>query len=110
MAKKGKKKKSCEKYKMTGRREFNKTERQKRHEKRMARFVERRESGKCYEYKPIPFKEGSKEYNEELKNRQEKNIDLRLPIQKWTSVWRKIDNELTERKMEQKKREMQKTA
>lgn len=58
-------KERCKQYKAEGRRELNKKKKQARHEKRMQRFAERRESGKCYQYD---------------KKRTEKKIKDRVPI------------------------------
>ena len=55
----------CQQYKSEGRRELNKKKKAARHEKRMQRFAERRESGKCYQYD---------------KKRTEKKIKDRVPI------------------------------
>lgn len=67
MAKVGNKnnKERCKQYKAEGRRELNKKKKAARHEKRMQRFAERRESGKCYQYD---------------KKRTEKKIKDRVPI------------------------------
>lgn len=58
-------KERCKQYKAEGRRELNKKKKAARHEKRMQRFAERRESGKCYQYD---------------KKRTEKKIKDRVPI------------------------------
>lgn len=105
MAKPGNKnnKARCEKYKQMGRREINKAEKQKRHQKRMEKFAKRKEEGKCYEYKPNPFKKDSKEYIAEANARARKNIDHKLPMSRFDSVMRKVDNYLLKIKNEEKR-------
>lgn len=69
----------CKGYKSRGQRAINKAIKQKRHEKRMAKFAERKEKAKTYKYEPNPFPNGSSDheiqkmirafaYNEERKN------------------------------------------
>lgn len=96
MARKGNKSNAIkyQRYKNGGRKLINKAEKQKKHEKRMAKFAARKEAGKRYEYAPIPYAKDSKAYREEALVRSEKNVDRRLPLQKWTSIWRKLNNEL----------------
>lgn len=48
----GKHKESCKRYQSEGRREKNKAIKKQKHEKRIARFVKRREEGKCHTYNP----------------------------------------------------------
>ena len=105
MAKQGNKnnKARCEKYKQMGRREINKAEKQKRHQKRMERFAKRKENGKSYQYKPNPFKKDSKEYIAEANARARKNTNHKLPISKFDSIMRKVDNYLLELRNEEKK-------
>lgn len=104
MAKPGKMKKRCEKYKAEGRREKNKILKQERAKKREEKFRKRREEGKTYVYKPNPYKKGTKEYYQERKKRLEKNKETKTPYQKWTSIFRKLQNELAVREKEEKKR------
>lgn len=94
----GRMKKKCERYKNAGTRGINKAEKQKKHEKRIAKFTQRKEEGKCYEYKPNPYnKDGSRkeqfEFRQERRKREAKNVDHRLPLQKLTSMMRLLENE-----------------
>ena len=88
------KKKRFEKYKSSGRREANKIVKQQRDEKRKARFSRRKEEGKAYEYKPIPFEKGSKEYNKEARVRSEKNQSHKTEYQTVTSILQRLQNDL----------------
>lgn len=45
----------CKGYKLRGQRAINKAIKQKRHEKRMAKFAERKEKAKTYKYEPNPY-------------------------------------------------------
>ena len=105
MAKNGKNKKRCERYRLSGHREQNKHLKQERHKKRMERFAKRRGEGKNYEYKPIPYEKGTMEYNREVRERAAKNVDRRTDFQKKTSIMRKLQNELDKKKAAMKARE-----
>lgn len=98
MAKPGKMKKKCEKYRNQGRKETNKELRAKRHEAHMKKFADRREAGKTYEYKPNPYKEGATEYNREVLERAEKNRSKRTEFDKMKSIMRKLQNEINAQK------------
>lgn len=88
MAKKdGRMKAKCEAYRRSGRREINKDLRAKKHLARVEHFAKRKEEGKSYQYKP------TKSWKEK-ERRAKKNVDRRLPIQKWTSLFAKADYEL----------------
>lgn len=107
--KKGRNKKRCEQYKLHGRREINKKLKQERAVKREERFRQRREEGKAYEYKPNPYDKNSKDkkerrkYWKEHRRRSRKNVDRRLPLQKFTSIMRKCQNKLDRQKAEERK-------
>lgn len=88
------KKKRFEKYKSSGRREANKIVKQQRDEKRRARFAKRKEEGKAYEYEPIPYEKGSKDYNREARIRTQKNQSHKTEYQTVTSILQRIQNEL----------------
>jgi hypothetical protein len=92
----GKNKARCQKYKERGRREINKKLKAERNEKRIEKFRKRREEGKTYEYKANPYdkNEDKKKYWRERKRRAEKNVDRRLPLQKWTSEMRLLQNQV----------------
>lgn len=98
MAKPGKMKKKCEKYRNQGRRETNKELRAKRHEKHMKKFADRREAGKTYEYKPNPYKEGTAEYNREVLERADKTRSKRTQFDMMKSIMRKLQNEINAQK------------
>lgn len=96
-------KEKCQAYKNAGRKAINKELKAKRHEKRMAKFAKRREDGKTYEYKPNPFKEGTKKWREENQRRAEKNVDRRIPIQINDSVNSKLKTYLAQQKEMEKR-------
>lgn len=104
MAKNGKNKKRCEKYKQQGRRERNKAIRQEKAKAREEKFRQRREAGKAYEYKPIPYdpqsadKKERKAFYAEQARRAAKNVDRRLPLQRETSIFDKLDREIAKQK------------
>lgn len=110
MAKIGKNKKACERYKQQGRRERNKAIRQQKAQKREEKFRQRREAGKAYEYKPIPYDPESLDKNErkaffaEQTKRAAKNVDRRLPLQRETSIFDKLDREIAKQKAADKLR------
>lgn len=85
-------KERCKRYKQEGRRNTNKLKKQKKHEKRMQKFAKRREEGKTYQYEPIPYKKGSKEYIREQNIRSHKNDTNKTECQIWDSIMRKVQN------------------
>lgn len=90
--------KRCERYKNSGRREENKKIRQARDEKRRAKFAQRREDGKVYNYTPNPYKEGTSEYNKEVLARKEKTVSKKTEWQRIESIMRKLQNEIEKKK------------
>jgi hypothetical protein len=84
----------CENYKKSGQREINKALKQERHKRRMAKFAKRREEGKTYEYKPNPYKKGSRDWHIEREERSRKNVDRRNAVARGDSVFRKMENQL----------------
>ena len=105
MAKPGTNKERCKKYSASGHREANKARRQENSKKRTAKFAQRREDGKAYEYKPNPFNPETqkRKYAEEAKTRAEKNGDRRDDVSKWRSVMRKLNNEIAAEELRDKK-------
>lgn len=87
-------KKRSEKYKSQGRREKNKVIRQQRAEKRQAKLAARQD----YEYKPIPFKEGTNDYNREAELRREKSRSKKTEYQRLRSIFAKLNNEIAKEK------------
>lgn len=71
---------------------------------RETRMKARREAGKSYEYKKNPYAEGSEEYIKEQNARAAKNVNHRLPTARWTSIMRKVDNDLMKAAAEDSKR------
>ena len=71
---------------------------------RETRMKARREAGKSYKYKKNPYTEGSEEYIKEQNTRAAKNINHRLPTARWTSILRKVNNELMKTAAEDSKR------
>lgn len=102
MAKIGRNKKVCERYKLQGRRETNKAKKQERAKKREEYFAKRREEGKTYTYKPIPYKEGTNEYWREKHKRAHKNVDHRTEYQRIKSLTAKVDSEIKVKEAERK--------
>lgn len=96
----GKNKKRCDAYRTGGHLAINKVLRKKRNEKRVAEFAKRREEGKAYEYKPIPYPKDSFEYHEERLRRAEKNVTRKTPVAKMRSIMAKLENELSKKKAE----------
>lgn len=103
MSKIGRNKKRCEHYRTSGNLQTNKLLKQKRNEKLIAKFTARREAGKAYEYKTNPYIAGSEAYMLENETRAMKNVDRRMPLQRFTSIMRRLDNmlmrEVAERKV-----------
>ena len=104
MSKIGKNKKRCEHYRTSGNLHTNKLQKQERNEKLIDKFAARRAAGKRYEYTSNPYTKGSDEYMEEARLRAEKNVDRRLPLQKLTSIMRKLNNQLAKEMSEMKLR------
>lgn len=102
MAKIGKNKKACEKYRQSGRKALNKIAKKECAKKREEYFAKRREEGKTYTYKPIPFEEGTREYWKERHKRAAKNVDHRTEYQRIKSLTAKLDNEIKAREAERK--------
>lgn len=73
---------------------------------REERMNKRREAGKTYVYMANLFPKDSDEYYEEQWNRAHKNVSHKLPTSRWTSIMRKLDNQLeAERKAAKEKKE-----
>ena len=92
-------------YKAQGRREKNKALKAKRHEKRLAKFAQRREEGKTYEYKPIPFAKDTEKYiieKNSRRNKMEETWNRKTPIQRFISAMRKCENEVEKIEKENK--------
>ena len=102
MAKPGKNKKQCEKYRNSGHKEINAQLKKERAEKRAAKFAKRREDGKAYEYKPNPYKKGTKEYARERRERAAKNKPKKTEFERMKSIFTKLDNEISKQKKEEK--------
>lgn len=102
MSKIGRNKKRCEHYRTSGNLQTNKLLKQERNKKRIAKFTARREAGKSYEYKSNPFEKGSDKYIIEARRRSAKNVDRRLPLQKFTSIMRKLSDQIQKDMSERK--------
>lgn len=102
MSKIGRNKKRCEHYRTSGNLQTNKLLKQERNEKRIAKFAARCEAGKTYIYQANPYSKDSIMYVREATRRAEKNIDRRLPLQKITSIMRKLNNQLAKEMAENK--------
>ena len=73
-------------------------------ERRQARFAKRKEEGKGYTYQPIPYKKDTKEYFDKLRDRAAKNVSHKTPIQRFTSIMRKLDNQLAKERKDVKEK------
>src|SRR5574344_657539 len=71
-------------------------------ERRQAKFAKKREEGRAYEYKPIPYAKGTAKYAHEKLERAEKTVSKKTPVARITSIMRKLDNQLAKEKMERK--------
>lgn len=71
-------------------------------ERRQTKFAKKREEGNAYEYKPIPYAKGTVEYAHEKLERAEKTISKKTPFARFTSLMRKLENQLAKEKMERK--------
>ena len=71
-------------------------------DRRQAKFAKKREEGRAYEYKPIPYAKGTVEYAHEKLARAEKTVSKKTPVARMTSIMRKLDNQLAKEKMERK--------
>ena len=71
-------------------------------ERRQAKFAKKRDEGRAYEYKPIPYEKGTVEYTHEKLERAEKTVSKKTPVARFTSIMRKLDNQLAKEKMERK--------
>ena len=92
-------------YKAQGCREKNKALKAKRHEKRLAKFARRKEEGKTYEYKPIPFAKDTEKYIIEKnarRNKMEETWNRKTPLQRFISAMRKCKNEVEKIEKENK--------
>jgi hypothetical protein len=78
------------------------TQNRAREERRQAKFAKKREEGRAYEYKPIPYAKGTVEYAHEKLERAEKTVSKKTPVARLTSLMRKLDNQLAKEKMERK--------
>lgn len=62
---------------------------------RETRMAARRAAGNTYKYKPnLYYEEGELMYIDEEIKRRSKNVSHKLPLQTWTSIMRKVDNQL----------------
>lgn len=76
----------------------------RKEEKRQAKFAAKREAGKAYTYQPIEAKKGTREYRREKMDRAEKAKSSKLPLARWTSIMKKLSNQLTKEAEENKKK------
>ena len=108
MAKPGKKKTGCQKYKAAGRLEINKQEKQLKLQKKLDKLAKRREEGKCYQYNRERVAEGKRNnYRDWLEKTTPNNHSNRAkhtPISKWRSVLARLNNEAIAYNNEMRKR------
>lgn len=73
--------------------------------KRQARFAKRREAGTAYQWKPNPYKKGTKAWHDEETIRKEKRwSNSRSDIAIFRSIMAKLDNKLAKEQMANKER------
>ena len=92
-------------YNAQGHREKNKILKAKRHEKRLAKFTRRKDEGKTYVYKPIPFAKDTEKYIIEKnarRNKMEETWNRKTPLQRFISAMRKSENEVEKIEKENK--------
>ena len=96
MAKIGKNKKRCEKYRNSGHKEINKTLRQERHKKRQAYFMKRRSDGKPNASRTShqPVGDGAKTNKTEKDSITYVRRPSQLPLSWWTGIMRRTKNYL----------------
>jgi len=76
----------------------------------VVKIIETNLVGKSYDYKPNPYSKESLAFRIEEKFRATKNVDRRLPLQKITSIMRKLNNQLAKEMAENKiKKERKRT-
>lgn len=107
----GSNKKACEKYRNSGHKEENKVAKQKRHEKKMARFAKRKEEGKAYVYRAGHAQEKlkadrrRKDYNPVLGvwvTNASSKCAKHTEYNKWKSIMAKLDYQLNKQKAAEK--------
>lgn len=74
--------------------------------KREEKMQKRREAGKTKN----PYTEGTKEYRDECKKRDDKNKSKKLHYSKMTSIFAKLDNRIETEKEEKAKKTREKKA
>jgi len=84
----------CKGYKSRGQRAINKAIKQKRHEKRVADFVKRKEDGKIYSYQKNPFVKDTREWATERARREEKVYKESNEYKKYARVFGRLDRDM----------------
>lgn len=87
----------------------NELKKKTRHDKRVAYFKKRHEKGEAYKYVPNPYKKGTLEYEQERIKRAGKNTPHKVPLQLFTSIMTKLDNQLVKKRIAYNKRPAVKT-
>lgn len=70
---------------------------------REEKMNKRRSEGKTYTYSPNPYKKGTLEYEREMRERAAKNVSKKTPTAYLTSIMKKLNNELEQKKAEEAK-------
>lgn len=73
-------------------------------ERRQIKFADKREEGRTYKYKPIPYAKGTIEYQREKMERAAKIVSKKTPVAIFTSIMKKLENQLEKEKTERKSR------
>ncbi len=84
----------CKNYKSRGQREINKAIKQKRHEKRVVDFAERKENGKSYFYQKNPYEKDTREWLTERAKREEKVYKESNEYKKYARVFGRLNRDM----------------
>ena len=94
----------CQKYKNSGRREINKAKKQERDKKRIAKFARRRERKPEHTYTPKdPETRGTNKMEPLGDFAWRPKMEKMVEYQKWTSAFRRIQNQIDAEILEMKK-------
>jgi len=84
----------CKGYKSRGQRAINKAIKQKRHEKRMAKFAKRKEDGKTYTYQKNPYEKDSREWLTERAKREGNVYKEPNEYKRYARVFGRLDRDM----------------
>ena len=94
----------CQKYKQRGQRELNKVKKQEKNQKRIAKFAAKREKKEPHTYVPKdPETRGSNKTEPLGSFPWRPKMDRMIEVQKWTSIMRRVQNNIDAEREEVKK-------